>query len=227
MDGNGNNKGRWLVRVLIVALCAAAIWLLIDGKQRSSMESVVENDAAAGGADAAVLAEKPAGEAVAASGDWQSEVASLRREVEQLRREVERLKGNPRPAVSQTGAAAPRKQAAPAQAAPAVAHAGDITLVKFSHDWVDSYATGSFKNNTTSTITAITGRLVYYDMSGHMLDYKEFTEKVEIEPGMVKSVRLPCYGHSEDYSYFKSESSYSHPERKYKVNFVLKAYKTK
>ena len=164
----------------------------------------------------------------------EAEWKALNKEVRQLRQELNQLKSKsgsaPRqtvstesPAKSTTTTRATTEQ--PAQVT--TVNANDVTLSNYSHDWVHSDATVSLKNNTSKTITSVSGRMYYYDMSGNMLDYQDFTRSVTIEPGLVKSFSLGGYGHRENYAYYKSEVSITKPDRKYKVKFELNSYKTK
>ena len=149
----------------------------------------------------------------------QNELAQLRNEVADLQQQLKQT-NKTIPAKTTTKPAA--TTAAPQTT---IVSANDVTLANYSHEFLGSTARLSLKNNTDKIITSITGRIIYYDMSGNMLDYQDFTKSTTIDPGMVKSIDLKGFRTYDSYVYYKSNDA--NLGNKYKVKFELQSYKKK
>lgn len=231
MDDERTERGggflKFLLLLAVVAIIFVVLWAtgLIRWESTPDEQGVQEQEV--------VVSTNADGDFVVSEAEWralQKEVRALRQELNQLKTDAGKVTTAPR---QTTTSSKPAQQTTQTTTKPASSTTvtqvtqNDITLAKYSHDWVKPDATVAFKNNLAQTVTSISGRMIYYDMSGNMLDYQDFTKSVTIEPNMVKSVSLNGYGYRENYAYYKSELVPGNEERKYKVKFELKSYKTK
>ena len=224
MNEKKSGAGKIVLVALVIAIVIAVLWA--TGLVRWEDSPKEQGETAVAVEDAT-----PASNAgfIVSESEWKA----LKNEVMKLRQEVDQLKsGSPQPVAAKQQASTPQEKASaqttktPAASTVAAQDPNALTLANYNHDWTNSDATVALKNNTNRTKTQVTGRMIYYDMSGNMLDYMDFTKSVTIEPGMVKNFSLKAYGYTESYAYYKSAVRLSSPDRKYKVKFELKSYKT-
>lgn len=212
---NGNSK--LYIVLLSLALIIALLWATgLIRWEDSSKEHVTLTDEVTYNED---------GNIVVPASEWralQTEVCLLRHEVELLKSERNgRVSGK-----TPTAVASKTITTQPDASKTSTAYDSNaLTLANYNHDWVNEDATVALKNNTERTITKVVGRMIYYDMSGNMLDYQDFTKSVVIEPGMVKNFSLRGFGYKDNYAFYKSKTIPTSPDRKYKVVFELKSYK--
>ena len=98
-----------------------------------------------------------------------------------------------------------------------------VSMVSYEQNWSDYEGTLALKNNTSEAIHNVTFLITYLDMSGRELDYEEFFEEVDIEPGKTKKIDIRAYEYERKYHYYKSENSYTGSPA-FKIKFELKKY---
>lgn len=222
-DENQERTGRGLINLMLITVVigVAAIFIFkLVGSSNETEEVVtdfsIEDELGVQTSEQFTITEE----------QWNAlneEVKQLRNELTQLRNELSQVKKSSAIPVKKSTQTTPNPLSSNIQSNNVSAN--DVTLANYSHDWLDSKATIALKNNTTHTITFVTGRIIYFDMAGNMLDYQDFTKSITIESGLVKSFELSGYGHKDSYAYYKSEVRGSMADRKYKVQFQLKSYK--
>ena len=98
-----------------------------------------------------------------------------------------------------------------------------VSMQSFEQGWSDPLSTIALKNNTQEQIHSVQFIVEYLDMNGNQMDYQEYNEEVEIAPGMTRKVSIPAYEHMRNYSYYKSEKSFSDPHL-FKVKYDFESY---
>lgn len=111
------------------------------------------------------------------------------------------------------------------------ASAGDslnaITFVSYVQQSLDTVGTIALKNNTQEQIHNVSFRITYKDMSDRQLDYRDYFEEVEIEPGLTKQIDIPGYETDRQFSYAGSSESFVDNNKKFKIQFKLLSYNKK
>ena len=98
-----------------------------------------------------------------------------------------------------------------------------VTMVSYEQNWNDTEGTLSLRNHTKQTICNVRFRLCYFDMSGTLLDYKDYCKTdIDIAPSMTRQVDIPAFEARRNYSYYKSTSLYE--DRRFNISFKLLGY---
>ena len=98
-----------------------------------------------------------------------------------------------------------------------------VTMVRYEQNWNDTEGTLSLRNHTKQTIINVRFRLCYFDMSGTLLDYKDYYKaNIDIAPSMTRRVDIPAFEARRNYSYYKSTSLYD--DRRFNISFKLLGY---
>jgi hypothetical protein len=213
-------RGLTLILVLVVLVGLLIIWFIPQVKTDSQTD------------EESVTVVQEEEKFVVTEAQWNAvnkEIKQLRNEVAQLRNELAKktnaapAKTSPQTTTKPAATATTQPVATTATPQTTIVSANDVTLANYSHEFLGSTARLSLKNNTNKIITSITGRIIYYDMSGNMLDYQDFTKSTTIDPGMVKSIDLKGFRTYDSYVYYKSNNA--NLGNKYKVKFELQSYK--
>jgi TonB family protein len=98
-----------------------------------------------------------------------------------------------------------------------------VTMVRYEQNWNDTEGTLSLRNHTKQIIRNVRFRLCYFDMSGTLLDYKDYYKtNIDIAPSMTRRVDIPAFEARRNYSYYKSTSLYD--DRRFNISFKLLGY---
>jgi hypothetical protein len=214
-ERNGRGLINLLLIILVIGLIVGLFWKFGAFDKPSEKEETPSTEAPEVQASTPLTITAEQWDAV------QNELAQLRNEVADLQQQLKQTnKTTPAKTTTQTTTKPVATTATPQTT---IVSANDVTLANYSHEFLGSTARLSLKNNTDKIITSITGRIIYYDMSGNMLDYQDFTKSTTIDPGMVKSIDLKGFRTYDSYVYYKSNNA--NLGNKYKVKFELQSYK--
>lgn len=101
-----------------------------------------------------------------------------------------------------------------------------VNFVSYEQDQDEPSASISLKNNTGTNISSLQFRIIYYDMQDQPISYNDFSENIDIAPGMTKSMEIRSYGWDKDYYYYSSHSNDDNA-KPFKVKFQLLNYNGK
>lgn len=219
-------SGRGLINLLLIIITIAGIvFAMLKVFQSNDNEEPTKQITVAPADDSFVLTKTEWQTLQSKLQQQQAEISQLQSNMNQLQTELSTLRQDkPVTCKSTTAKTTAATTAKPAQVTNNNSNA--VTMVSYTHTWLEETAKISLKNNIDKTITKISARISYYDMSGNMLDYKDITKEITIEPQMSRAVTIAGFGADEHYAYYKSDTFYSQ-QRKYKVKFELRSYTIK
>lgn len=98
----------------------------------------------------------------------------------------------------------------------------EVTMVSYEQSAYEPFGTLALKNNTQNDINSVQFRIIYFDMSGTQLDYEDFSEVIDLAPGLTKKISIPAYEHKHYYEY--AESNKDSRYTKFKIEYQLLSY---
>ena len=162
-----------------------------------------------------------------------TEVGSHKQQLRNVRNELNQLKKEPKKEVQPETrpSTPPQSRAEPLRPTKPQSTSMDgskgfrsdaLVVVKYEHDCLRPTANLYVHNSTGRTVKSFQFRITYYDMKGNMLDYKDISQEVQIEPEMVRMVEIEGFGWKDQYVYYSSKNAdYG---RQYRIKAELKSY---
>lgn len=98
-----------------------------------------------------------------------------------------------------------------------------VTMVSYEQGCIDRHGTLALKNNTSETVKSVNFMIEYIDMKGNQLDYRTFSERVDIAPGMTRKLDIDAYEHERHYCYYGS-APFEGYDKMFNIRFVLTGY---
>lgn len=98
-----------------------------------------------------------------------------------------------------------------------------VTMTGFEQSRSGLSSNVTLCNNTQQEIHKVSFRIIYYNTQGTQIDYKDYTENVNIDIGMSKAVEIEPFGVYGNYVYFDQKNKWDKDNIIFKVGFQLKS----
>lgn len=98
-----------------------------------------------------------------------------------------------------------------------------VTMTGFEQNRSGLSSNVTLCNNTQQVIHEVSFRIIYYNMQGTQIDYKDYKEKVNIDIGMSKAVEIEPFGNYGNYVYYDQKNKWDKENIIFKVGFQLKS----